>query len=616
MSKLLRHALVASAALACFAGPAAAQWSGFVFFGDSLTDAGSYAPALPPGTGRFTTNPDPVWAQVLGARNGFVITPANQGGTDYAQGGARVVLLPGVPPTNPLTAAALPIAQQVTRGIGAGIDPGAVYSLWGGGNDVLFQIGLAQAGAITADQASAAVVLAAQQYVQQVAALQAAGVQTLVVLNLPDIGKSPLGLAAGPAGAAQLTAITNLYNATVQAGLNALGGNVVRVDIQALFNEILANPAAYGLTNVTAPACGATSALLCTRADLVAPNANRTYLFADGTVHPTGAGHEFIAAFVASVLEAPFFASTLTEGPVAVEQSTFRTVDGRMWSALNTPMSQKGVNLWVSYDYANPDIDRGLFSGDADLHTVSLGGDLRVTPHLLAGAAVNFSEYKASYTNGGHKLEETSATIYAGYGTGPWYVGTSVLIGNLDYKDIRRTFDVGGLQRGESADAGGSHWALRVLGGYWLKAGSVMHGPFAKLVYQEVDVDPFSENAGTGTALRYGEQKRESLIGSLGWQAQGQWGAVRPFGRVTWEYEFKDGLPGVLATPLNVGGTFATSLPKADNNWALFSFGASMDFGAGTTIAGPVSAYLMGTATAGKNDGDSWGVTVGVRVPM
>ena len=75
----MRSALVASAvAVACAAGPAAAQWSGFYFFGDSLTDAGSYKPVLPAGTGHFTTNPDLVWAQVLGARYGFDIQPANR----------------------------------------------------------------------------------------------------------------------------------------------------------------------------------------------------------------------------------------------------------------------------------------------------------------------------------------------------------------------------------------------------------------------------------------------------------------------------------------------------------------------------------------------------------
>ena len=239
-----------------------------------------------------------------------------------------------------------------------------------------------------------------------------------------------------------------------------------------------------------------------------------------------------------------------------------------------------------------------------------------MSDHLLAGAAVNYSEYKADYAGGGHKLEETSATIYAGYGTGPWYVGTSLLIGTLDFKDVRRAFGLGGLGQTARSDTSGTHWALRVLGGYWINAGSLIHGPFAKLVYQEAEVDGFSEQGGTSTALRYGEQNRDSLIASLGWQVQGQWGAVRPFGRITWEYEFKDDVRSVSVTPLGLGGAMSTTLRAPDNNWALFNVGASMEFGQATATMGRVSGFLMGTATAGKDDGDSYAVTIGIRVPL
>ena len=37
------------------AGTASAQFTNSYFFGDSLTDSGSYKPVTPPGTGRFTT---------------------------------------------------------------------------------------------------------------------------------------------------------------------------------------------------------------------------------------------------------------------------------------------------------------------------------------------------------------------------------------------------------------------------------------------------------------------------------------------------------------------------------------------------------------------------------
>jgi len=612
--KTFRKALVAGAvALACSAGTASAQFSNFYFFGDSLTDAGSYKPVLPPGTGRFTTNPDPVWAQVFGGYYGATIAPANQGGTDYAQGGARVAQSPGFPGTPP-TGSAVPISQQVAQYIGRGVDSGAFHAIWGGMNDMFTQLVLVQAGQITVAQAQAAVVQAATQYVQQVAALQAAGANQIVVLNLPDFGKTPFGVATGPANAAQISAIVSLYNTTVQTGLNALGGNVIRADSWALLNDVLANPAAYGLTNTTQRACGSTTSLLCTPANLVVPNANQTYVFADD-VHPTGAAHVIVAQAVASMIQGPQQAATLTEGPLAVEQATFRAIDARMWSALDTPYAAKGVNVWASYDYANPDIDVGLVSGDANLSTLSVGGDVRINPHLMAGAAAHFSRYDASYGGGGHELDEVSATIYGGWGNGPWYVGGSFVIGTLDYSDVSRTFDLGTTSRSLSGDTSGTHWGLRALGGYWFKHSNVLHGPFAKLVYQEVSVNGYSEGATATTSLRYGAQDRESLIGSLGWQAQGTWGAVRPFGRVTWEYEFKDDARSVTASPA-VGGSYTIGVGAPDDNWFLFNFGASMDFGQPSASYGRLSGYLMGTATAAKDDGDSWAVTIGLRLPM
>jgi outer membrane lipase/esterase len=377
---------------------------------------------------------------------------------------------------------------------------------------------------------------------------------------------------------------------------------------------VIANASALGLSNTTGTACGSVPSVVCTPANLVAPNANATYLFAD-SAHPSGAGGALFAQYVASMIDGPQQAATLTEGPLAVEQATFRAVDARMWSGLDTPYAAKGVNVWASYDYANPDIDAGLVSGDANLSTLSVGGDVRINPHLMAGAAAHFSRYDASYGGGGHELDEVSATIYGGWGNGPWYVGGSFVIGTLDYSDVSRTFDLGTTSRSLSGDTSGTHWGLRALGGYWFKHSNVLHGPFAKLVYQEVSVNGFSEGATATTALRYGAQDRESLIGSLGWQAQGTWGAVRPFGRATWEYEFKDDARSVTASPA-AGGSYSIGVGAPDDNWFLFNFGASMDFGQPSASYGRLSGYLMGTATAGKDDGDSWAVTVGLRLPM
>ena len=95
MMKPVRTALAAALVLA--AAPAFAQtYSQTVFIGDSLTDSGHFRPALiqavgPNGAllGRFTTNPGLVWAEYVADYYGTNGASDNQGGTNYAVGGAR-----------------------------------------------------------------------------------------------------------------------------------------------------------------------------------------------------------------------------------------------------------------------------------------------------------------------------------------------------------------------------------------------------------------------------------------------------------------------------------------------------------------------------------------------
>jgi len=595
-------------ALSLCAGTAVAQFSNAYFFGDSLTDNGSYKPVLPPGTGLFTTNPGPVWAQVLAEHYGLAALPANQGGTDYAQGGARVTQLPGVP-NSPPTGTATPIANQVSGYLASGpVDPRALYSVWGGANDIFYQVGALQAGAITQAELQTNVAVAATQLVQQVGTLQAAGARYLMVWNMPDIGKTPSGQASG--NAAGLSSIAGLYNSTLIAGLDQLGGNVIRLDVSKFLNEIVANPAAYGIANVTTPACGATASLLCTSANLVTPDAATTFLFADG-VHPTTIGHVALAQYAESFIEGPGKMAALAEAPLTIEAANFRAVDARMQSGTDAPMRGDKLQAWASYDYANPDFNGGLANTSSTQNTVSVGGDMKLSDEWLVGLQFGYTENKGDFEGGGggYKLDESMGTLYAGWGRGPWWVGASAFAGDLDYRDVHRDIQLLDQHRVEQANARGYHYGARLMGGYWFRYNDWVHGPFANVTYQKVIVRAFSENGDDSTALSYGQQKRESLETGLGWQVAGQIGAIRPFARATWQFESKDDARAVEASPVGLGGTYSVGTYKPDNNYALFNLGASTDFG-------KVTGYISGAATAAKGDGNYYAVTVGVRVPI
>ena len=596
---LLSSALATGIALVH--GSASAQFNQFFFLGDSLTDAGVYG-------ARFTVNPGLVWAQDLGNRYGIAVIPSTQGGIDFAQGGARVTQpSPLIPPGAPQRSLSVQIDELLHAT--PTLNPNAVYAVWIGANDIFVNVSAAGAGLISASQLQANITTAATDTLAQIARLRDAGAKRIMVFNLPDIGRTPLGKSTPTA---PFSALSGLFNSTLQAGLTSLNVDIIPMNMFGLFNEVIANPASFGLTNVTTPACTTASALNCTAATLVAPNAGQTFAFADG-VHPTPAGHQIIADYAAAIIEAPQKIGLLGEAPLQVEQANFRAIDDRMWSGLNTPRPQNKFDAYAVYDYGNYDHSGDTGGSDNQLNSVVVGVDMKISDQMLAGIALGYTEDKGSFGNGGggFKLNETSMTAYVGYGSGPWYVGASLGGGDLDFRNIRRSFALGAGSRTESGDTRGTHLMGRVFGGYWFNASAAwIHGPFARLTYQQAKVDAWSEAGTSSSAMTFGKQKRDALTSSLGWQVSGSIGPLRPFGRVTWEKDYDNDDRSVRAGLVSMPGTFSIPVFKADDNYFLFNVGASADLG--SKLVGFVSVG----ATASKDDGNYQAVTVGVRMPL
>jgi outer membrane lipase/esterase len=96
---------------------------------------------------------------------------------------------------------------------------------------------------------------------------------------------------------AQVKTMVEAFNAALKAGLDAEPA-VVQVDVYALTVDEAVNPTVYGLTNVTAPACGPNAlnghSLLCNVGNVYPGVDISHFLYAD-TVHPTPYGHALMA---------------------------------------------------------------------------------------------------------------------------------------------------------------------------------------------------------------------------------------------------------------------------------------------------------------------------------
>lgn len=503
--------LLVACAVACALAPArAAAIDATIYFGDSLTDSGTFG-------ARFTTNPGPVWAELLSGRLGTQAAPAVAGGTNYAVGGARVTLLPGVPNTPP-TASATPITDQISAYLGANtVQSRALYTVWGGANDVFVAASLGAAGPAYLTQT-------AGELAAQLARLQAAGARTIIVPNVPDIGATPFGVSQGP-GAAFLTQLSAGYNRDLYAALAARGIGVIALDTFGLLTEVMANPSLYGFANVTTPACGATPSLACTPADLVDPSAPQTFLYADG-VHPTSAGHSVLADYAASTIIGPAQVSLLPETAVQTRRALVDRLYVQMLDAT------RGRNVWITIDGQRSSFEDHPGGGGAGM---TLGADLLRRPGVVLGAALALSRMKPEF----HDQDETSVSLYGGWQGGAWRVQGAVSYGALD-NDVKREVRLGAATRTASGKADGSSASAGLEALYRLGGGALAHGPLASVLAQRVKIDGFTEEGAGSANLRHGEQKRDSTLARLGYQASYAAGWWQPYARISLDRELRD----------------------------------------------------------------------------
>ena len=268
-------------------GQIAGAYSGIDFFGDSLMDVGnvwtatSHAKPLGPAywNGRFCNGPN--YADQLSAYFGLPApTPSLLGGNDNAWGGAGTAI------SGYSTLGTPNLGTQVTAYIaglnGNQIDPNRLVVVWIGGNDPIYenQFDYTQSVANIGDAISRLTVQA--------------GAKHILVNNLPLLGNTPTAIAAGPAVQAALNNWTFAFDTTLAGELASLQTTLApsgvtilesipgKDNIYTQFNDIMASPSSYGITNVTDQAYQTTDSGI---PGTLVPNSEH-YLFWD-FVHPT-----------------------------------------------------------------------------------------------------------------------------------------------------------------------------------------------------------------------------------------------------------------------------------------------------------------------------------------
>ena len=570
----------------------AQTFSNVIVFGDSLSDGGVYG-------SRFTTNPGFTAAEYLAQDFGFTITPSTQGGSNYAQGGARVASDSASTPSGFAQRSVSTQVKEYLSSTGYAADPNALYVLQGGANDIFQNLAAVQQGAMTNAQFQSSLITAGATLSAQAALLNSSGAKYIILPNLPNLGVTPAFASTMPALASQTA---QGFNTVVQTVASQTGVDIIAADTYKLISEVVANPSQYGFSNATGVACTTASSLTCNPNTLVSANAPSTYVFADG-VHPSTATQRLNAQYLASIVRAPTQISLLGAAPLAGSAARMRS--------LQASLAHSDNNTWhtfVDYDRTRSKFDRATSNANTFLagldHKLGKGN---------AGISFGYQQYSGSFGHNAGKftLKEPSVGLYysqlLGDGGAAGNVIASLNYGALNTSNLKRTIQLGAATRTETGDTSGQHWSAGIaaqfnLGKY--AQGKASHGPMVRLNYEDIKIDGYAEQSTSSTAMTFDKQTRHGLTAALGYQTRATLGAWTPYAQLNYEF---DGTRGndVRAHLTSMYGSFTTPALETRD-------GLRAQVGTGVRIGNATQLNLNVGSTLGKNSGKELSANLGL----
>lgn len=475
--------------------------------------------------------------------------------------------------------------------------------------------------------------------------LQRAGGEQFLLLNLPDLGNTPLGQATNPDGLNQLTRAHNAALAgSVRQLERRLDVDITVVDVNALFADILARPGHFGFANVTIPCLGL---------DRQPTGACPTEAAADATLfwdvlHPTRAAHAILAEVAADTLvteqDGPRTVRAQRDAAVLMSSAQLgaamtrlrevrrrpRQFDmlgnrfaapgrddddagagaGDQFAALGLttaqalpPSREAALSFFIYGDDTSGAWDRdGQIGFDYGMSITATGIDYRMSDTLLVGIVFGSGDGSTNlYDDAGTvSLDSEAVTAFGSVTDDRYFVDAAIGFSNDRYDDIDRGTG-SRLYPQANGETDGTSLYAAVEGGYTVDQGSWTFGPIAGLRFSRSEIDGYTETGAGPLNLTVSDQRDDSLVGSLGFRGaakvDSRLGPIFSRLSLTFEHEFRAN-DHLVVTGLSGGGEngyYADStkvdVMKLDAAFAMqmseavtgyFDYGAEMDMGTGT----------------------------------
>ncbi len=364
------------------------------------------------------------------------------------------------------------------------------------------------------------------------------GARNIVVVNLFDLGKIP-----GAQGSVELTNATNNHNRSLNVALGEIARtnpnlNIIPLDVNALFHEIIAEPSRYGFVNVT-------DGYLTEAASGISFTPDQ-YLFID-TIHPTARGNKLIADYAIAVLKSPQAVIPQGEIALSIANKQSQAIDSRLF-ALEQLFPSRNINTWDVFLSSNISINEinsrsNLPASKSTASSILIGADYLLHENLTAGIAISSTENASKLDQNQGKIytDGNAVSIYSNYSQNNYYLSGATTYGTHNF-DIQRAiaFD----NRVAKASTNSKQFSANLNSGYIVKSGDIAYGANIGLDYDRINIDGYTETGAGSLNLKVNGQQAESWILSLGVQSSAtvktNIGIFTPYIRGSYEYQLAD----------------------------------------------------------------------------
>lgn len=464
--------------------------------GDNYSDSGNSRPSTfgtPPTTAFTPLTDGTTWPVMLAEKlEAKKLLPSIQGGTNYAYVGA---LTDG---TNP--AFSNPSLTDQMRALHT--DKNNPIFILGGINDILNSLATGAEAAVNISNI--------------LDDLHHRHYHTLIVLNLPDVGKFP---AAG-ASTSAFTANTLEFNATLLDELQDKHYPVIGIDLYSLYEKLLADPEDFGLDNSTSAT------------PLDSPTSG--YVFWYDGIDPTEATHRIISDYVFSVLGGAQCYSTLAVVPFGMLRQQRTNIYQQL-----APM-QHYHDKFILYPFISggytplllPPVSDSCDGRSAHGGNVTGGFTMHIWGGWTIGAAGTYSTLLSKcHEQRNHcefDLDAGILSLFAACNRDHGYLNGIFNAAWLNYDSVKRKFYSGSYDNHTHGKTSGMDYDAEMYGTYYLwsypqtKIIARSHfrtGPMFDMNYQRVFVDGFKESGAKFGNLEYKDQDNSLFATGLGWEA-------------------------------------------------------------------------------------------------